>query len=61
MKYDILICNDDAMSLPVHVCNTIQEAAEWIGCKRDALYKSLHLNGIMKAKGYIVELVKREC
>ena len=59
-NYDILICKDDSMSLPVHVCDTIQQACNWIGCKRDTLYKSIHLNGCMKAKGYIVELIERE-
>jgi hypothetical protein len=59
-KYDILICDDDLMSLPRKVCKTIKEAIDWIGCTKDALYKSQHIHGVMKAKGYIVELVSKE-
>ncbi len=46
------------ITLPLHICNTIEEASQWIQCTRDTLYKSLHLNGVMRAKGFIVELVK---
>ena len=59
-KYDVLICNDDELSLPVAVVDTIQEAVEFIGCHKSALYKNMHLYGVMKANGYIIELVKRE-
>ena len=59
-NFDILICVNDKYSLPVHVCDTIEEATEWIGCSKSALYKSLHIHGIMQAKGYTVELVKRQ-
>ena len=60
MNYDILICNDDEMSLPVHIVDTIEEASKWIKCTRSALYKSLHIHGVMKANGFIVELVRKE-
>lgn len=58
-NYDILICNDDILELPVHVCNTIQEASEWLQCKRDTLYKAKHIHGYMCYNGYKVELVRR--
>ena len=60
IKFDILICNDDELSLPVHIVDTIEEASKWIKCSKTTLYKNLHLNGVMGANGFIVELVKRE-
>ena len=60
-KYDILIIKEnDEFELPVHVCNTIKEASVFIGCKERILYKNMHLYGVMKANGYILEVVKRE-
>ena len=59
-KYDILICNNDEMSLPVHVCNDLQEASEWLGCSVRTLYNTKHLKGMMQYDNYIIELVKRE-
>ena len=41
-----------------HIVNTIEEAAKWIGCTRQALYKSLQLHGVMKAHGYSIELIR---
>ena len=48
--------NNDTQTL-AHIVDTLERAAAWIGCGRDTLYKSLHLNGIMKAKGFIVERI----
>jgi hypothetical protein len=59
-KYDILICNDNEMELPVHIVDTIEEASIWLGCKRDTLYKSKYLSGYMNYNGYKIELIKRE-
>lgn len=59
-KYDILICNDDEMSLPCAVVDTIENGASWIGCTVQALYKNMRLYGTMKANGYVLELVERE-
>ena len=41
-----------------HLVESIEEASKWIGCSRQALYEALHLFGVMKAKGYIVERVQ---
>ena len=60
MKKDILICTDDRLSLPVHVCDTIEEASQWIDCSISTLYYNMSLYGVMKAKGYIIELVERK-
>jgi hypothetical protein len=60
MNYDILICKDDNLELPVHIVDTIEEASKWLGCKRDTLYKSKYLNGYMNYNGFKIELIKRE-
>ena len=52
------IYEDTPTSNLVHYTSTIEEASRWVGCHVQALYKSLKLQGIMKAKGYIVERVK---
>jgi hypothetical protein len=44
----------------VHIVPTIQDASEWLGVSRDTLYKSLQFNGVMKAKGYTVEIINQE-
>ena len=59
-KYDIAICNDDKMELMVHLVDTIEDAAKWLGCKRDTLYKSKYLDGYMNYNGFKIELVRRE-
>ena len=59
-RYDIMICNDDVMELPVHVCDTLEQAAIWLKCKRDTLYKSKYLNGYMCYNGFKIELVRKE-
>ena len=48
--------NDQALTL-AHIVDTLEQASAWIGCSRQALYESLHLQGVMKAKGYIVERI----
>ena len=58
--YDILIVEDNALALPVNVVETIEDASEWIGCSTQALYDNMALYGVMKAKGYVLELVPRE-
>ncbi len=61
MNMFITIYKDsDPYKLPCTIVKTVSQASKWIGCKRDALYKSLHTNGIMKARGYCLELVKEE-
>jgi len=59
ITYDILIVNDDQLSLPVAVVETIEEGADFIGCTTSALYKNMKLYGVMKANNYILELVRR--
>ena len=58
-RFDILICNDDILELPVHVCSTIQEAINWLECGKSILYKSLHLDGYMHYNNYKIEMIKR--
>ena len=42
----------------VTVCDTIEEASNWLKCTRQALYKSMQLYGVMKYKQYSLELVE---
>ena len=59
-NYIIGIYEDNEAETLAHIVPTITEASTWIGCTIDALYKSLHLNGVMRAKGYKLELIKNE-
>lgn len=43
--------------LIVNLVNTIQDAADWIGCGVTTLYDSLHREGLMNARGYYLERV----
>ena len=52
------IYKDNESQTLSHLCDTIEQAAKWIESSTQALYKSLHLYGVMKAKGYIVERIK---
>ena len=51
------IYNNDATLTLANIVDTLEQAAAWIGCSRQALYESLHLQGVMKAKGFIVEKI----
>lgn len=53
----IAIYNDDVALTLAHIVDTLDDASKWIGCSRSALYQSLHLNGVMRAKGFIVERI----
>lgn len=59
-RFDILICNDDKLELPVHIVDTIEEASIWLDCSIRTLYNTKHINGYMHYNGYKLELVKRE-
>ena len=59
-RYLIGIYQDDEMELLSHIVKTIEEASQWIGCSIDTLYKAKHQEGIMRAKGYKIELIKNE-
>jgi len=59
-RYLIGIYQDDETGLLSHIVKTIEEASQWIGCTIDALYKSKHQEGVMRAKGYKLELIKNE-
>ena len=61
MKKDIIIYKEnDIYELPLAVVDTIEEASQFIKCTPRALYKNMHLYGVMKANGYVLELVNRE-
>jgi hypothetical protein len=60
MKKSILIVEDNALSLPVHIVDSIEDAAAWIGCSVKTLYNTMSLYGSMKAKGFALELVNDE-
>ena len=61
MIYGIIaIYNDDEIEQLVHITDTIEAAAAWIGCTSRALYKSLQVVGTMKAMGYKIELINDE-
>jgi hypothetical protein len=55
-----MICNDDVMELPVHICDTLEEASKWLNCKVRTLYNTKYLKGYMCFNGFKVELIKRE-
>ena len=61
MKREIIIYKEnDVYELPVTLVNTIEEASLFIGCTPRALYKNMHIYGVMKANGYVLELVQKE-
>ena len=61
MKREIIIYKEsDVFELPVTLVNTIEEASLFIGCSPRALYKNMQLHGVMKANGYVLELVTKE-
>jgi len=51
----IAIYNNDHAETLAHVCDNLESAAAWIGCTVQALYKSMHLTGVMSAKGFKIE------
>jgi Leu/Phe-tRNA-protein transferase len=53
----IAIYNNDHAETLAHVCDTLESAATWIGCTVQALYKSMHLQGVMSAKGFTIEKI----
>ena len=59
-NYDILICNNDVMELPVNIVNTLQDAADWLQCNIRVLYNTMHRDNYMHYNGYKIELVKRD-
>ena len=59
-KYLIGIYEDNEAQTLAHIVNTLSQASAWLGVTLDALYKAKHLNGVMKAKGYTIELIKNE-
>jgi predicted secreted protein len=59
-KYSIGIYEDTKAETLANIVETITEASKWIGCTIDALYKAQHLTGVMKAKGYKIELIENK-
>jgi len=59
-KYINGIYEDNETETHAHIVYTITEASKWIGCTIDTLYKAQHLGGVMRAKGYKIELLKNE-
>ena len=59
-KSFIAIYEDGGAENLAHVVNTIEEAAAWIGCHVQALYKALQLSGVMNAKGYYIERIRED-
>ncbi len=60
MSKSIGIYNTHDNDIIVNICDTIQAAAEWLGCTTSQLYKSLQINGIMSYKNYTLELINDE-
>lgn len=56
----IAIYKDDESETLSHIVSTMEEASEWIGVSRRALYYSLHVNGVMKARGYFIGFLNLE-
>lgn len=57
MKKIIGIYTDDAPETLAHLVDTLSDAARWIGCSLQALYKAQHLDGYMHARRYKLELI----
>ena len=61
MKREIIIYREnDIYELPVTLVNNIEEASKFIQCTPQALYKNMQLYGVMKANGFVLELVTPE-
>ena len=61
MKREIIIYKEnDIYELPVTLVNTVEEASKFIGCSPRTLYNNMHIHGVMKANGYVLELVSPE-
>ena len=61
MRKDIIIYKEnDIYELPLAVVDTIEEASQFIKCGISTLYNNMSLYGVMKANGYVLELVQRE-
>ena len=59
-RYLIGIYEDNEMELLSHIVKTIEEASRWIGCSIDSLYKARYIDGVMRAKGYKLEMIENE-
>jgi len=54
------IYHDDEVGTLAHIVDTLEQASKWLGVSRRALYYSLKINGVMRAKGFTVELIPEE-
>ena len=52
------IYEDNEIESLVHIVKTIEEGALWIGCSVQALYKNRLLDGVMRSKGFKLELLE---
>jgi hypothetical protein len=51
------IYEDDEIESLVHMVKTIEEGASWIGCSVQALYKNRLIDGVMRSRGFKLELL----
>lgn len=51
------IYTDDGAETLCHLVPSIADAGRWIGCHPDTFYKSMHVSGVMRAKGYKLEII----
>ena len=51
------IYQDDEIESLVNIVKTIEEGAVWIGCSVQALYKNRLIDGVMRSKGFKLELL----
>ena len=56
-NFAVGIYTDDSAETLCNITDTITEASNWVGVHVTALYKSKHLDGVMRAKGYKLELI----
>lgn len=54
----VIYKEDDIYELPIKYVKTIEEASDFIGCTVQSFYKNMHLCGVMKSNGYILELIQ---
>lgn len=54
------IYEKEGAQLLVHIVESIEEASNWIGCSRRALYRNLHVDRKMHFGRYFIERIGEE-
>lgn len=54
------IYEKEGSQLLVHIVDSIEDASNWIGCTRRALYRNMHVDGLMHFGRYFIERIGDE-